>query len=99
MSQVKLNVTGMSCAACQAHVEKALGKTPGVTQATVSLMTNSASVTYDEKTVSTADLIAAVEHSGYGASVANPAARRRKANRPPTPPKSSRPPSAPRSTG
>ena len=72
MSQVKLNVTGMSCAACQAHVEKALGKTPGVTQATVSLMTNSASVTYDEKTVSTADLIAAVEHSGYGASVANP---------------------------
>ena len=75
MSQVKLNVTGMSCAACQAHVEKALGKTPGVTQATVSLMTNSASVTYDEKTVSTADLIAAVEHSGYGASVANPGGR------------------------
>ena len=72
MSQVKLNVTGMSCAACQAHVEKALGKTPGVSQATVSLMTNSASVTYDEKVVSPADLIAAVEHSGYGASVANP---------------------------
>ena len=71
MSQLKLNVTGMSCAACSAHVEKALGKTPGVTQATVSLMTNSASVTYDEKTVSPADLIAAVEHSGYGASVAN----------------------------
>ena len=71
MSQIKLNVTGMSCAACQAHVEKALGKTPGVSQATVSLMTNSASVTYDEKVVSPADLIAAVEHSGYGASVAN----------------------------
>ena len=72
MSQVKLNVTGMSCAACQAHVEKALQKTPGVSQVAVSLMTGSANVTFDEKAVSTADLIAAVEHSGYGASVANP---------------------------
>ena len=52
MSKVKLNVTGMSCAACSAHVEKALNKTPGVQQAVVSLMTNSAAVTYDEKAVS-----------------------------------------------
>ena len=71
MSKVKLNVTGMSCAACSAHVEKALGKTEGVQQATVSLMTNSASVTFDENIVSAAQLIEAVEKSGYGASVAS----------------------------
>lgn len=69
MSKVKLNVTGMSCAACSAHVEKALGKTEGVQQATVSLMTNSASVTFDENTVTPAQLIEAVEKSGYGASI------------------------------
>lgn len=75
MSKVKLNVTGMSCAACSAHVEKALSKTAGVQQATVSLMTNSASVTFDENTVSAAQLIEAVEKSGYGASVASNAAK------------------------
>ncbi len=69
MSKVKLNVTGMSCAACSAHVEKALGKTAGVHQAAVSLMTNSASVTFDENTVTPAQLIEAVEKSGYGASI------------------------------
>ncbi len=69
MSKVKLNVTGMSCAACSAHVEKALNKTPGVSQAVVSLMTNSATVTYDENTVSPPQLIEAVEKSGYGASL------------------------------
>lgn len=69
MSKVKLNVTGMSCAACSAHVEKALNKTPGVQEAVVSLMTNSATVTFDEKAVSPQQLVAAVESSGYGASV------------------------------
>ena len=59
------NVTGMSCAACSAHVEKAVSAVPGVTSCTVSLLTNSMSV---EGTAAPADVIAAVEAAGYGAS-------------------------------
>ena len=77
MAKVKLNVTGMSCAACSAHVEKALGKVPGVQEAVVSLMTNSASVTYDEGATSPATLCDAVEISGYGATVASSGAAKK----------------------
>ena len=59
------NVTGMSCAACSAHVEKAVSAVQGVTSCTVSLLTNSMSV---EGTAAPADVIAAVEAAGYGAS-------------------------------
>ena len=59
------NVTGMSCAACSAHVEKAVSAVPGVTSCTVSLLTNSMSV---EGNASPANVIAAVEAAGYGAS-------------------------------
>lgn len=59
------NVTGMSCAACSARVEKAVSKVPGVTSCSVSLLTNSMGV---EGTASPADIIAAVEGAGYGAS-------------------------------
>ncbi|MDO4355857.1 MAG: heavy metal translocating P-type ATPase [Clostridia bacterium] len=58
-------VTGMSCAACSARVEKAVSKVPGVTACSVSLLTNSMGV---EGTASSADIIAAVEAAGYGAS-------------------------------
>lgn len=57
-------VTGMSCAACSARVEKAVGKVPGVTSCSVSLLTNSMGV---EGTASPAAIIAAVENAGYGA--------------------------------
>ena len=60
------NVTGMSCAACSARVEKAVNKVPGVTACSVSLLTNSMGV---EGTASAAEIIAAVEAAGYGASV------------------------------
>ncbi len=60
------NVTGMSCAACQARVEKAVGKVPGVTGCAVSLLTNSMGV---EGTAAPADIIKAVENAGYGASL------------------------------
>lgn len=60
------NVTGMSCAACSARVEKAVGKLPGVTACSVSLLTNSMGV---EGTASAQEIIAAVEGAGYGASV------------------------------
>lgn len=59
------NVTGMSCAACSARVEKAVSKVPGVTSCSVSLLTNSMGV---EGTADPAQIIAAVEEAGYGAS-------------------------------
>ena len=59
------NVTGMSCAACSARVEKAVSKVPGVTSCSVSLLTNSMGV---EGTASQADIIRAVTEAGYGAS-------------------------------
>ncbi len=58
-------VTGMSCAACSARVEKAVSKVPGVTSCSVSLLTNSMGV---EGTASADDIIAAVVNAGYGAS-------------------------------
>ena len=58
------NVTGMSCAACSARVEKAVGKVPGVTACSVSLLTNSMGVEGD---VPPEQIIAAVEQAGYGA--------------------------------
>ena len=58
-------VTGMSCAACSARVEKAVSKVPGVTSCSVSLLTNSMGV---EGNASPENIIAAVEEAGYGAS-------------------------------
>ena len=63
-------VTGMTCSACSAHVEKAVGKVDGVNDFSVSLLTNSMSVTYDESKTSSQEIIAAVTAAGYGASVA-----------------------------
>lgn len=60
------SVTGMSCAACSTHVEKAVCKVPGVTGVTVSLLTNSMSV---EGTASSGDIIDAVTKAGYGAAL------------------------------
>ena len=59
------NVTGMSCAACSARVEKAVSGVPGVTSCSVSLLTNSMGV---EGTASPDEIIRAVEKAGYGAS-------------------------------
>ena len=69
MIKKKFNIIGMTCAACSAHVEKALRKTAGVSEAEVSLMTNSAVVTYDETVLDDAAVIQAVKKSGYGASL------------------------------
>ena len=66
------NVTGMSCAACSARVEKAVSKVPGVTSCSVSLLTNSMGV---EGSAAPADIVAAVEAAGYGASPKNAAAQ------------------------
>ena len=60
----KYAVSGMSCAACQAHVEKAVAKVPGVTACNVSLLTNSMTV---EGSAAEADIVKAVTDAGYGA--------------------------------
>ena len=71
----KYQVTGMSCAACQNRVEKAVSKVPGVTSCSVSLLTNSMGV---EGNAAPADIIRAVEEAGYGASVKGSASERQR---------------------
>ena len=66
----KYNVTGMSCAACSAHVEKAVSALSGVSNVTVNLLTNSMTLDRDDS-VSENDICEAVEKAGYGASPAS----------------------------
>ena len=70
-------VTGMSCAACSARVEKAVNAVPGVTSCSVSLLTNSMGV---EGTASSADIIKAVVDAGYGASEKGAGAEKKSAS-------------------
>ncbi|MFL5507788.1 MAG: heavy metal translocating P-type ATPase [Gemmatimonadales bacterium] len=65
----RLDIGGMTCAACSARVQRALERTEGVDQAAVNLMTNSAAVTYDPERTSPQQLIAVVEKTGYEASL------------------------------
>ncbi len=69
MASVTLDVSGMTCAACQANVQRALARQPGVSDASVSLMTASAVVAYDPAATSPDSLVAAVEAVGYGAAL------------------------------
>jgi len=64
---VTLPVTGMSCAACQARVQRALEQTPGVEDASVNLLLNSAAVRFDPGVTSPERLVDVVRDSGYGA--------------------------------
>ena len=66
----KFDVTGMTCSACSAHVEKSVSKLVGEGNVTVSLLTNSMQVECDDKKVSDYEIIKAVEDAGYGAAVA-----------------------------
>ena len=63
------NVTGMTCSACSAHVEKAVGKVEGVSSVSVNLLSNNMQVAYDEAAVSPEAIISAVVSAGYGASL------------------------------
>ena len=69
---IKYNVTGMTCAACSARVEKAVNALPGVSSCAVSLLTNSMSV---EGTAKPDEVIAAVTAAGYGASLQGASAK------------------------
>ena len=63
----KFNVTGMSCAACSARVEKSVSKLDGVCEVNVNLLKNTMKVVYDENLLTSSDIISAVESGGYGA--------------------------------
>ena len=76
MKTSKFKVTGMTCAACQANVEKATSKLSGVESAQVSLLKEQLTVGYDETLLSEQNIIDAVNNIGYGASVFNPAMRK-----------------------
>lgn len=68
MGSQKFSVTGMTCAACASHIEKAVKKLPGVEKAEVNLLGNSMTVTYNESEQTTGSIAQAVEKAGYGAS-------------------------------
>jgi Cu+-exporting ATPase len=68
--KVDLAVTGMSCASCAANVERALKASPGVAEANVNLATARATVLFDPKLISRADLVRAIRDAGYGVAAA-----------------------------
>ena len=65
----RIPVTGMTCAACQANVQRALQREAGVTEAAVNLMTAIATVTYDPQQVTPTGLVGAIRAAGYGATL------------------------------
>ncbi len=65
----KFDVTGMTCSACSAHVEKSIGKLEGVSSVQVNLLANQMKVEYDEKDLTSDQIIKAVEAAGYGAAL------------------------------
>ncbi len=69
MQKETFNVTGMTCSACSARVERAVKKMEGTAEVSVNLLTNTMTLAYDAAVTSPAAIIAAVENAGYGASV------------------------------
>ena len=68
MAQDTFDVGGMTCAACQAHVDRAVSKLDGVESVAVNLLAGSMLVDYDPAQVSPNDICAAVDRAGYSAS-------------------------------
>jgi P-type Cu+ transporter len=69
---IRIPVSGMTCAACQARVQKRLQQQPGVEDASVNLMMRNATVTFDPSSVTPAVLVEAIRDTGYGAELAEP---------------------------
>ena len=72
MTTIRIPVTGMTCAACQSRVQRTLQKQPGVNDATVNLILNDATITFDPATTSPEALVNVIRDVGYGASLAVP---------------------------
>ena len=71
MNKEKFDIQGMTCSSCQAHVQRDVEKLDGVKKVNVNLLSNNMDVEYDEKVISSDDIIKAVVEAGYGASLAN----------------------------
>jgi Cu+-exporting ATPase len=69
MTSMTLDIAGMTCAACQANVQRALAKQSGVREASVNLMTGVATIAFDPAIVGASSLVSAVDAIGYGASL------------------------------
>ncbi len=67
--ELKFNIEGMTCASCQAHVQKAVEKLNGIKKVNVNLLSNSMNVDFDENVLSVEDIISSVEKQGYKASI------------------------------
>ncbi len=71
-STIRIPVTGMTCAACQARVQRTLRKQPGVADASVNLMMHDATISFDPTATTPEQLVAAIRDTGYGAELAPP---------------------------
>ena len=71
--RIDIPVSGMTCAACQARVQRTLSRQPGVQDAAVNLMTRTASVRYDPAATTPNGLVDAIRSTGYGAELPQPA--------------------------
>ena len=80
MVKEKYNVTGMTCSACSARVEKAVGKLENIGSVSVNLLTNTMQVEYPEDKLNSETIISAVEKAGYGASLINNRKENKKQN-------------------
>ena len=69
MRKEQYDITGMTCAACSARIEKSVGKLSGMNEVAVNLLKNSMTVTYDDSVLSTRTIIDTVVKAGYGASL------------------------------
>jgi len=69
---IRIPVSGMTCAACSARIQRTLQKQPGVADANVNLMMKTATVRFDPRTVTPENLVEAIRETGYGAQLANP---------------------------
>ena len=69
MKEQKFIITGMMCAACQAHVENAVKKLNGIETVSVNLLSNTMDVSYNDSVINTKTIISAVKKAGYGAKV------------------------------
>ena len=67
MRKEQFDITGMTCSACSARVEKSVAKLPGIQEVSVNLLKNSMVASYDETALDTGQIIQAVEKAGYGA--------------------------------
>jgi len=72
-TSITIPVSGMTCAACQARVQRVLERSEGVETASVNLMTNAAQVTFDESVTSAEALVETIRATGYGAELPSPA--------------------------